>query len=167
MAERLARGDVHLACMPAGDSRFNGRLLGPMHVLAVLPEKHALSRGAMLDIAELVDRPLLVLRREFGSRAWFDAACQVARVRPRLLLESTSPADAYRAGRSGLWNRDCAVDCGSASQWPSGNALGPSSGIDRQMAAYRLGCPALSCAVCSAVYPRAGRGLYPPRFSGT
>ena len=91
MAERLARGDVHLACMPAGDSRFNGRLLGPMHVLAVLPEKHALSRGAMLHIAELVDRPLLVLRREFGSRAWFDAACQVARVRPRLLLESAAP----------------------------------------------------------------------------
>jgi LysR family cyn operon transcriptional activator len=91
MAERLARGDVHLACMPAGDSRFNGRLLGPMHVLAVLPEKHALSRRAVLDIAELVDKPLLVLRREFGSRAWFDAACEVARIRPRLLLESAVP----------------------------------------------------------------------------
>ena len=62
-----------------------------MHVLAVLPEKHVLSRRAVLDIAELVDKPLLVLRREFGSRAWFDAACQVARIRPRLLLESAVP----------------------------------------------------------------------------
>ena len=91
LGERLARGDVHLACMPAGDSRFESRVLGPMHVLAVLPKRHRLARRVMVEITDLADEPLLVLRREFGSRAWFDAACEVARVRTHLLLESAVP----------------------------------------------------------------------------
>jgi LysR family cyn operon transcriptional activator len=91
MAERLARGDVHLACMPAGDSRFRARLLTPIHVLAVLPKRHRLRGRAVLEIAELAGEELLVLRREFGSRAWFDAACQLAKVHPKVLLESGVP----------------------------------------------------------------------------
>jgi DNA-binding transcriptional LysR family regulator len=77
--------------MPAGDSRFHARLLAPIHVMAVLPKGHRLSGRAVLEIAELADEQLLVLRREFGSRAWFDAACQVARVPPKVLLESGVP----------------------------------------------------------------------------
>ena len=91
MAERLARGDVHLACMAAGDSRFHGRLLAPMHVLAVLPKGHRLGGRAVLEIGELAEEQLLVLRREFGTRAWFDAACQLARVNPKILMESGVP----------------------------------------------------------------------------
>jgi DNA-binding transcriptional LysR family regulator len=34
---------------------------------------------------------VLVLRQGFGSREWFEAACQIARVRPRVLLESAAP----------------------------------------------------------------------------
>ena len=45
----------------------------------------------MLEIANLEDEPLLLLRRDFGSREWFDAACSVAHVRPRVLLESSAP----------------------------------------------------------------------------
>jgi DNA-binding transcriptional LysR family regulator len=91
MAERLARGDVHIACMPAGDSRFHARLLAPIHVLAVLPKGHRLRGRTALEVAELADEQLLVLRREFGSRAWFEAACQLARVHPNVLLESGVP----------------------------------------------------------------------------
>lgn len=91
MAERLARGDVHVACMPAGDSRFHTRLLVPIHLLAVLPRGHRLAGRTVLEIAELANERLLVLRREFGSRAWFDAACQVARIHPAVLLESGVP----------------------------------------------------------------------------
>ena len=43
---RLERGDIDVAIMPAGDDRFRGRLLYPMHVLAVLPQRHSLSRRA-------------------------------------------------------------------------------------------------------------------------
>jgi hypothetical protein len=45
----------------------------------------------VLEFAEIADEPLLILGRRFGSRAWFDAACQVARVHPAVLLESGVP----------------------------------------------------------------------------
>jgi LysR family transcriptional regulator, cyn operon transcriptional activator len=88
---RLERGDVHLAMTAARITRFRDRLLYPMHLLAVLSPAHRLSRRAVPEIAELSDESLLVLRRDFGSREWFDAACQMAQIRPHVLLESAAP----------------------------------------------------------------------------
>ena len=82
---------VHLTMMPAGDERFHTRLLYPVYPLAVLPPTHRLSRRAVLDIVELLDEPLLLLGRGFASPEWFSAACQVAHIVPRALLESASP----------------------------------------------------------------------------
>jgi DNA-binding transcriptional LysR family regulator len=62
-----------------------------MHLLAALPPAHRLARCAVLEIAELTDQPLLLLQRGFGSREWFDAACGLAHIRPRVLLESSAP----------------------------------------------------------------------------
>ena len=59
--------------------------------MAVLPEKHRLSRRRTLDVVDLADEPLLLLQRSFGSRQWFDAACSAAHIRPRVLMESASP----------------------------------------------------------------------------
>jgi len=73
------------------EARFQGRLLYPMHVLAVLSPERRLGRRATLEISKLADEPLLLLRRDFGSREWFDAACQTAHLRPRVLLESAAP----------------------------------------------------------------------------
>jgi DNA-binding transcriptional LysR family regulator len=87
---RLERGDVHLVLAPL-DARFQGRLLYPMHVLAVLSPERRLGRRATLEISELADEPLLLPRRDFASREWFDAACQTAHLRPRVLLESAAP----------------------------------------------------------------------------
>jgi LysR family cyn operon transcriptional activator len=87
---RLERGDLHVAIMPAGEDRFSGQLLYPMHLLAVLPQKHQVRR-AVLEVAELADEPLLRLTPNFASHGWFEAACQVARIRPRVLLESVAP----------------------------------------------------------------------------
>ena len=88
MPERLERGDMQIACMPAGDARFAGRLIAPTHLAAVLRDSHRLARRPAIEIAELAEEPLLVLREGFGSRAWFDAACEVAHIVPRLLLQS-------------------------------------------------------------------------------
>jgi LysR family cyn operon transcriptional activator len=71
---RLERGDVHLIMAPAGDMRFRDRLLYPMHLLAALPPGHRLSRRATLEVADLADEPLLLLRRDFASREWLDTA---------------------------------------------------------------------------------------------
>jgi LysR family transcriptional regulator, cyn operon transcriptional activator len=91
LPSRLERGDVDVAQMPAGEDRFSGRTLYPMHVLAVLPSGHRLSRRVVLDVTELVNEPLLRLSSSFASHGWFEAACHVARIRPRVLLESVAP----------------------------------------------------------------------------
>jgi LysR family transcriptional regulator, cyn operon transcriptional activator len=90
LISRLERGDVQLAYVPAGDARFAGRLLYPVHVMAVVREGHPLHRRGALEISRLANEPLVLLRRGFGSREWFDAACQAANIRPSVLLESNS-----------------------------------------------------------------------------
>jgi LysR family cyn operon transcriptional activator len=90
LPSRLEHGDVHLALV-VPDDRFPSKVLYPVHNVAVLSSKSGLDRGRALDVAELADEPLLLLHRTFGSREWFDSACHVARIRPRVLLESAAP----------------------------------------------------------------------------
>jgi LysR family transcriptional regulator, cyn operon transcriptional activator len=98
---RLERGDIDVAVMPAGDDRFANRLLYPMHVLAVLPEGHRLSRRAVLDVTELAEEPLLRLGSGFASHGWFEAACHLAHIRPRVLFESVAPQTLIALARTG------------------------------------------------------------------
>lgn len=87
---RLEHGEVHLTIMPVGGGRFARRLLFPVHALAVLLRSHRLSRRAVVDVQELINEPLLLMLREYGSRTWFDAACEIAQVKPRILMECTT-----------------------------------------------------------------------------
>jgi LysR family transcriptional regulator, cyn operon transcriptional activator len=91
MPRRLESGDVHLALMALDDDRFGIRLLYPVRGVAVVANEHRLVGRRTIEIAELADEPLLLLRNEFASRDWFETACRVARVRPRVLLESGAP----------------------------------------------------------------------------
>jgi DNA-binding transcriptional LysR family regulator len=89
---RLERGEVHISIMAAaGNDGIHGRLLCPLYLLAVMQDGHQLSRRRALDVTDLADEPLLLLRRGFASRDWFYASCQVAQIRPRVLLESAAP----------------------------------------------------------------------------
>jgi LysR family transcriptional regulator, cyn operon transcriptional activator len=99
--ERLERGDVHLALMNAGSEDFGMRLLAPNHVLAVVSSKHRLAGKKVLEIAELQDESLLLLRRDFASRGWFDTACHIARIKPHVLLESSAPHTLLALARNG------------------------------------------------------------------
>ena len=101
LPNRLERGDVKLAIMPANDQDFRGRLLYPMHLLAVLPRGHSLSRRPLLEIGELSDEPLLLLRPGFATLVWFEAACHVARIKPRVLLHSAAPQTVIELAKSG------------------------------------------------------------------
>jgi LysR family cyn operon transcriptional activator len=99
---RLERGQVDVAVTVAGDRRLGQRVLAPpIHVLAALSRAHRLARRAILEIAELAELSLLLLRRDFGSRLWFDAACRVANIRPRVLLESGAPHTLIALARAG------------------------------------------------------------------
>jgi DNA-binding transcriptional LysR family regulator len=88
---RLERGEVQLAYVPATDERFSGRLLYPIHVIAVMSDTHPLARAPYLDITRLASEPLLLLQPSFASRQWFDAACQTAQLVPNVRLESGAP----------------------------------------------------------------------------
>jgi LysR family transcriptional regulator, cyn operon transcriptional activator len=87
---RLERGEVHLTIMPVVGVAFSYRLLAPVYALAVLLKKHPLSRRKVIEVQELTKHPLLLLQRGYGSRAWFDAECESAQVRPPVLMESTT-----------------------------------------------------------------------------
>ena len=87
----IERGEIHLALTVAGDGRFASRSLFPAVAMAVMSSRHPLARRRTVDVTTLATAPLLVLRREFGTRQWLDAACQAQRVRPRIALESGAP----------------------------------------------------------------------------
>ena len=91
LPNRLDGGDVHVVINAGVEDRFRWRLLYPVYMLAVLPRGHQLSGRAVIEVAQLSDEPLLRLGRGFASRDWFDAACQVARIKPQVLLESAAP----------------------------------------------------------------------------
>jgi LysR family transcriptional regulator, cyn operon transcriptional activator len=99
LPDRLNHGHIHLAVIPHNE-RFQYRTIYPVCVLAVLSVNHPLSRRRTLDVAELANEPLL-LHTTFGSRLWFDAACQTAHIRPRVLLESAAPHTIIALAREG------------------------------------------------------------------
>jgi LysR family cyn operon transcriptional activator len=103
LLNRLEHGDVHLALV-VPDDRFRSRLLYPVYNLAILSRKHRLSRSRTLDVIDLSDEPLLLLHRGFGSRDWFETACNVAHFRPRVFVESMAPHTliALAAARYGI-----------------------------------------------------------------
>jgi DNA-binding transcriptional LysR family regulator len=100
LPDRLDHGDIHLGVIPY-DERFQCRAVLPTCCLAVMSDKHRLGRRRTLDVAELADEPLLLLNTNFGSRSWFDTACQVAHIRPRVVLESAAPHTIIALAREG------------------------------------------------------------------
>ena len=101
LGDLLDRGEIEVVIMPSGDPRFEERALYPMSLVAVLPEGHRLSRCRSLEITELESEPLVLLSRGFASRAWFEAACQIAHVRGRVVLESRAPQTMIAMARTG------------------------------------------------------------------
>jgi LysR family transcriptional regulator, cyn operon transcriptional activator len=91
LSARLEAGDMHVAILPDSDDQFFRRPLYPMFMIAVMARDHRLSRASALDMADLVDEPLLRLGPGFASHAWFDRACQIERIRPRVVLEGITP----------------------------------------------------------------------------
>jgi len=92
LLDQIDRGlvNVAIAALPKG-TMLQGRVLFPLGVLAIVPATHRLSRRRNVEVTDLVDEPLLLLRKGFMTRQLFDGACQVAHVTPRVVLESGSP----------------------------------------------------------------------------
>jgi LysR family transcriptional regulator, cyn operon transcriptional activator len=99
--ERLRRGDIHLGLTILSDEDFGMRLLAPGGSLAIVSPKHRLAGKKVLEITELADESLLLLRRDFASRVQFDTACHMARIKPRVILESAMPYALMALARTG------------------------------------------------------------------
>jgi DNA-binding transcriptional LysR family regulator len=99
---RVQRGELHLAlgAVPTGDD-LRARPLFPVWVLAVMPWRRTRARRRTLEVAELDHEDVLLLRRDFASRLRFDAACEAARIRPRVLLEAGDPHSLVSLARGG------------------------------------------------------------------
>jgi DNA-binding transcriptional LysR family regulator len=69
--------------------------------MAVLSKSHRLARRRTLEVADLAEESLLLLRGGFASRDWFEAACSVAHFRPRVLFESGAPQTAIALAGAG------------------------------------------------------------------
>jgi DNA-binding transcriptional LysR family regulator len=98
----VERGDVDLALATLrGGEDLTRRLLTPVWVLAAVSPGHRLRRRATVDVTELQNEPLLLLRQGFGKREIFDGACRVARVRPKVVLEAGDPQSLIALAEAG------------------------------------------------------------------
>jgi LysR family nitrogen assimilation transcriptional regulator len=89
----LERGDVHLGIRhdQSSDRRFGSRALPADEVLAACTPSLQLGSASMIDINRLVGHPLLLLDSGYSVRKMFDAACRLAGVEPKVVVESRAP----------------------------------------------------------------------------
>lgn len=93
LLELVENGELHVALGPVlTEARLACRPLFPIRLMAVIGSSPPRRRPrTTIDIAELADQPLLVLRRGVASRQLLEAACRIAHVEPRIALESGDP----------------------------------------------------------------------------
>jgi DNA-binding transcriptional LysR family regulator len=88
----VERGEAHLAvAIRRGNDRLDGRLIFPVRVLAAMSSRNPLARRTTLDVTELQDQRVLLLRHGFGVREMFDGACRLAHVHTHTVLEAGDP----------------------------------------------------------------------------
>lgn len=92
LLDLVEQGALHLAISAVlQGARLQSRPLFPIRVLAVVAPRPKWKGRRTIDVLDLVNEPLLLLRREFGTRQLFDVACRIAQLRPRIVLESGDP----------------------------------------------------------------------------
>lgn len=92
----LERGEIHLGqnlvhAIEPDDRRFGSHPLEPVDMLAACKPSLTLGKGRSIDISRLAAHPLLLLHSGFVVRRAFDAACNLAGVKPRIRMESRAP----------------------------------------------------------------------------
>jgi len=97
----LSAGELQIALVVSGHHLFRFQTLYPSWNLAVVPEGHRLCRRGPVEVSEFADGTMLLLNRDFASRDWFDAACQLAGIQPRVLFESSAPHSIIAMARAG------------------------------------------------------------------
>jgi DNA-binding transcriptional LysR family regulator len=84
-------GTVGHEAVPVGSDHFGSRRLLSITFSAAYNAPFELGRGRSIDIRGLASYPLLLLDPSFVLRKTFEAACRLARIRPAVLFECSSP----------------------------------------------------------------------------
>ncbi|HWP26771.1 MAG TPA: LysR family transcriptional regulator [Xanthobacteraceae bacterium] len=92
----LERGEIHLGqnllrAVQAESARFGSCVLESVELLAASHPSLKLASRRTIEIGRLAPYPLLLLNPEFVVRRTFDAACRLAGLQPKIMLESRAP----------------------------------------------------------------------------
>lgn len=92
LVTQVEMGLVHVAvaALPPNATLQSKRLF-PLRALAVLPRTHRFAGRGAIEISELSDENLLLLRAGYMTRQLFDGASQVVNLKPRVTIESANP----------------------------------------------------------------------------
>jgi len=91
LIDYLGRGEIHLALATYQPKlRYSSKKILARSGLFAVSKGLLKRKSGTINVRELEDFPLLLLHRGFGSRDLFDAACRLAHVRPKVVLESSS-----------------------------------------------------------------------------
>ncbi|TDE38920.1 LysR family transcriptional regulator [Antarcticimicrobium sediminis] len=104
LAEKLQAGTVNLtiSAMPtAALDPFEAVRLGELGFLAVATPDFLPDTRGPIEIADLLEGPILTLNGRHASREVFDAACRLSGMVPRILMESTSPHTLFAMAEGG------------------------------------------------------------------
>jgi DNA-binding transcriptional LysR family regulator len=93
----LERGDIHLGILmqAAGtdDRPFDRIAVPPIELVAAFHRSFGLKADKTVELRELASFPLLLLDTGFVVRKTFDALCRLAKLSPKILIESRAPSN--------------------------------------------------------------------------
>ena len=101
----LERGDIHLGILlhavQSQDRPFGRYEVPPVELLAVCHPSFQFKFGKTIDIKALASYPLLLLDTGFVVRKTFDAVCRLAKLKPKIAMESRAPSNLLALAEAG------------------------------------------------------------------
>ena len=103
LVEAVRRGDLHAAIstLEVNENDFTPFPLLLATLMVAYRPGPGLELGPRVDVHSLAELPLLMLTPNFATRKTFDAACRLARIAPKVFLESTAPETLLALAREG------------------------------------------------------------------
>jgi DNA-binding transcriptional LysR family regulator len=101
----LERGEIHLGILleavQAGDRPLGRHEVPAVEMLAACSPGFPLRAARTIDVAALAPYPLLLLDSGFVVRRTFDAVCRIAKLKPKILIESRAPSNLLALAEAG------------------------------------------------------------------
>ena len=101
----LERGDIYLGILlhavHVGNRPFGSREVPPIELLAACHPTFRPRLGKTIEARALATCPLLLLDTGFVVRKTFDAVCRLAKLKPKIVIESRAPSNLLALAEAG------------------------------------------------------------------